>query len=437
MSQRYVARLAQLVLRGRFRRGFVATMSFDALSRICGAGSAVILLRSLRVPDYAYVVVFLAVAQTFSGASTGGIRLGYLRREAERVSRGLETTSLFLPVLALGSLFLLVLCAGGWSVSQMFGIGPNLETRAAFWSCVFMYGLGQATTDLVINRHEAQLAFRRAGQVNLARSAVLLASSLVIAVTGAWSGLAASLLLAASLAGFSLIAAYIVLRLELVGGIGRFPLRDGLAGSPWLTVYSFASAAYSNADVLVVAALLTKFDTATFGVAQRYYSIVLGAVPALIAVFRVRTSQVDLVDSFAAQRKMVLDWMRRLAPVMTVAALAAATAAPFLLPLIDRGRYPQSIIVFQILLVYAVAVYLILPAPSILMTRRRYALLASLTVATLVVNVAGDILAASAWGVIGVAICASVVNVIGSVITTVAALRPPERRSASEIAAPA
>jgi O-antigen/teichoic acid export membrane protein len=407
----------------------MATLSFDALSRICGAGSAVVLLWSLRVTAYAYLVVFLAVAQTLSTASTGGIRLGYLRREAERVSRALERTSIFGPVVALGALLLAVFSVAGWSVSQTFGIGPGQASRVAFWSCVFVYGLGQATSDLLIYHHQAQLAFRRAGQLNLARSAALLASSLVIALTGTRSGVEAAFLLAVTLAGFSIITTYSILRVELARGIGRLALRPVLADTPSLTVYSLASAAYSNSDILIVAAMLSKYDTATFGVAQRYYSIALGAVPALIAVFRVRTSQVDLVDSVAAQRKLLRDWMRRVAPIVAIGSLAAAAAAPLLMPLINHGRYPEAITVFQILIVYAAAVYLVLPGPSLLMARQRYALLATIMVAEVTCDVVGDIIAASTWGLPGVAISATVVNGVFCVITVWAALRAPERRS--------
>jgi O-antigen/teichoic acid export membrane protein len=415
----------------------MATIGFDALSRICGAGSIVILLRSLRVSDYAYLVVFLAVAQTLSAASTGGIRLRYLRAEAERVSRGLNMNAGFLPVLALGSLFLFVFCAGGWIVSQVSRIGPGLETRAGFWSCAFIYGLGQATTDLLIYRHQAQLAFRRAGQLNLARSAILLATSLVIAVVGRQSGFEASLLLAVTLAGFGVIAASSVLRLELAGGVDRVSLRAALSGTPWLTIYSLASAAYSNSDVLVVAAVLSKYDTAAFGVAQRYYSIVLGAVPALIAVFRVRTSQVDLVDSVPAQRKMLLGWMRRVAPIIAAGSVAAAIAASFVLPLIDRGRYPQAITVFQILLIYAAALYLVLPAPNLLMARQRYALLAAITVAEVSFDVLGDVVVAPLWGLVGVAVWATFVNVVFCIIVVSVALRATEHKSPSGSAVPA
>jgi O-antigen/teichoic acid export membrane protein len=318
--------------------------------------------------------------------------------------------------------------SAGWIVSELFQIGPGQSGRIAFWSCAFLYGCGQATSDLLIYHHQARLAFRRAGWLNLARSAALLASSLVIAAGAMRTGLQASLLLAATVTAFSLMTATGILRSELRRGIRRMSLRATLADTPWLTVYSLASAAYSNSDVLLVAAMLSKYDTAVFGVAQRYYSIALGAVPALIVVFRVRTSQVDVVDSVAAQRRLLLHWMRRVAPIMGLGAVAGAIAAPLVLPVISHGRYPQAVAVFQILTVYAGALYLVLPAPSLLMARHRYARLAKITAAEVVADVIGDVIAAPTTGLIGVAVAATIVNCVFCVIIVIAVLRGPQPR---------
>jgi O-antigen/teichoic acid export membrane protein len=408
----------------------MATLGFDVISRSAGAVSAIILLRSLHVAEYAYLVVFLAVAQTLSTASTGGIKLGYLRREAERVSRGLERQPLFLPVAIVGTVALAAFSVGGWTVSEIFQIGPGQSGRSAFWAGVLIYGFGQSTSDLLIYHHQAQLAFRRAGGLNLARSILLLASSLVIAAGVMRSGVQASLLLALTVTAFSLVAASGILRSDLRRGIGHLSLRATLADTPWLTVYSIASAAYSNSDVLLVAALLSRYDVAVFGVAQRYYAIALGAVPSLIVVFRVRTSQVDVVDSIAAQRRLLLDWTRRVAPLVAVGAIVGAIAAPLVLPVISHGRYPQAVAVFQILTVYAAGFYLSLPAPSLLMARHRYALLAKLTLAEVTADVIGDIIAAPTAGLIGVAIAATVVNCVFSGIDILAVLRVREAEPA-------
>jgi O-antigen/teichoic acid export membrane protein len=427
----FTERLSRALLGGRFRRGFMATVSFDALSRICGAAASLVLLRVLSVADFAYVVLFLAISQTLGTASTGGIRMGYLRMEAERISRQQGSSSGFTAVLTLGVGSIGALSLIGFAVAETAGIGSDVGTRAAFWACVLVYSIGQASTDLLIYRHQAHLAFRQAGQVNAVRAILLLGCALVIAFTGSWSGLAAAGLLAASIGMVAVVLVHPVIKAELRCPIERVRLRSVLKGTHWLTIYYLASAAYANADIFVVAAVLGKYDTAAFGAAQRYYSIVLGAVPALMALFRVRTAQVDILDSFEAQRGMLLRWIKRLTPIALGVCLVAGIAAPFLLPLIDRGRYPESIAVFQILLVYALAVYVILPAPSLLMAQHRYRLLAMLAIITVLANVVGDAVAAWAWGIVGVAVSASLVNVIASLVTTSLVLR-----STSQAAAP-
>jgi O-antigen/teichoic acid export membrane protein len=408
---------------GRFRRGFVATLSFDAVARISSALATVILIRALSVNAFAYVVLFLAVSQTLSTASTGGIKMRYLRSEAEAVARGATSvTSLTVPGgLALAAIA--ALSALGFAVEQLCGIGSGSGGRGVFWLCVLAYAAGQSLTDLLIYRAQARLSFATAGRINAARGAVFLIISLVIGVSGGYTGPAAALLLSLSLVVLGLALTFPHLSPDPRRPTMSKRLREALADTHWLSLYYVASAAYANADIFVVALVLSRLDTATLGAAERYYAIALGAVPALMSVFRVRTAQADVIDSHAVQSSLLTNWMRRVAPLAAVISLAAALVAPWALPVINGGRYPECVVVFEVLLVYAFAVYTILPAPSLLMAQHQYRLLALIATATVVANILCDVAGALLFGVVGIAVSASLVNVVSSIVTVRYALR--------------
>jgi O-antigen/teichoic acid export membrane protein len=135
-------------------------------------------------------------------------------------------------------------------------------------------------------------------------------------------------------------------------------------------------------------------------------------MPALLAVLRVRTSQADIVDSGALQAGMLMRWMRVAGPPVVVALAVVALLAPVVIPIVDGGRYPDSIPIFQLLLASALFTYATMPGPNLLMTQRRYRLLAALYAAALVVELAAGTIAAEIWGVIAVA---AVTAVVGSV----------------------
>src|SRR5262249_32855461 len=132
----------------------------------------------------------------------------------------------------------------------------------------------------------------------------------------------------------------------------------------WLSFYYLAAAGFAYVDVLVAGSLLGKHDVASLGAAIRYLAIVLAAIPALGAVLRVRTAQVDVVDSPANQNAMVIGWLRRAALPASVLIAIAIVLAPFVIPLIDGGRYPSSIPTLQIFLVTALTAYLTAPVAN-------------------------------------------------------------------------
>ena len=133
----------------------------------------------------------------------------------------------------------------------------------------------------------------------------------------------------------------------------------------WLTLYYASAAGFAYVDLLVAGALLDEREIATLGVSLRYLSLILGAMPALGAILRVRTSQMDVVDSPERQREMLAGWLRRCWRPCVAIFAAGLALAPLAIPLIDGGRYPDSRLVTQVLLATALAAYLTAPAVSI------------------------------------------------------------------------
>jgi O-antigen/teichoic acid export membrane protein len=105
---------------------------------------------------------------------------------------------------------------------------------------------------------------------------------------------------------------------------------------------------------------------------------------------------------------MLVRWMKRGALPTAAVVGTMAALAPFVIPLIDDGRYPDSVTIFQLLMIDAFFVYVTMPAPNLLMAQKRYQLLAILYSAFLVVQVAVTVVVGTTWGVIGIAVVAAV-----------------------------
>jgi O-antigen/teichoic acid export membrane protein len=390
-----------------FKRGFLSTFVLNITSRGLSAIALVLLVRGLEVDDFAYVVLALTVGQFAGSFAAGGIRMRYTREEAERVSRGFDEPSNFL-IAAAGSATQIVAAAVlALVAATILGVGASAVERTTFVGLAALYTLGHASTELAMFHYQAHLAFTKAGLWGLLRGAAGLVPA-VAAIAGLissgpvvilWTALGTVAVAVAACAPLAWAT-----RRSRYGVEGRFGWG---AESNWLTVFFIASAGFFYSSMFLVAALLDDTAVASFGAAMRYISIVLGPVAALMAVLRVRTSQHDVVDSHSTQISMLMRWMKQtsLPTVAVVAGMAAL--APLLIPLLDGGRYPDSVAVFQLLLIDAFFVYVTIPAPNLMITQRRYRVLALLFLLFLGAQTAASVFAGTVWGVIGIAVVAT------------------------------
>jgi O-antigen/teichoic acid export membrane protein len=407
-----------------FRRGFAVLFGADLVTKVFGAATVVVLIRGLSVSAYAYTTLFLTVAQFAGSAAGGGVRTRYLREEAERQSRGLDPGhyDLFVSSLMRGSLLIAAIGICALPVVALLHPGSKFGGGIGLVVYATAFSLGFAATELAMAHYQAARRFGAAGVLGIVRAAALLAAAVMISVTSANVSIL-SVWFVASMIAVGLATALPIAR----GGRQRGAHAVGLFAfsreESWLSLYYLVAAGFAYVDVLVATALLSTRQVATLGASLRYLALVMGALPALGAILRVRTAQVDLLDSVERQRDMIMDWLRRtVVPTCIVAGLGIALS-PWAIPLIDRGKYPGSIVVLQIFLVTAVSAYVTAPGANMLMAQRRYATLAYIFGAGLVVNLVGDVFVARKFGVTGIAVVSSVAYVAIDVMTVVESLR--------------
>jgi O-antigen/teichoic acid export membrane protein len=407
-----------------FRRGFAATFAVDLVTKALGAATVVVLIRGLSVASFAYTTLFLTLAQFAGSAAGGGVRTRYLREEAERLSRGGEAAweVNFLDALFKGTILVLCVAGAALPIVAVFHIGSQFAGPISFVAYATAFAAGLSAAELTIARYQARRRFLAAGMVSVIRAAALLGAALMILAT-AQSVLAISLWLVASMVLVGAVTAGPIAYRGLTATLRRSYLSWFDREEIWLSLYYVAAAGFAYVDVMVAGALLSQHQVATLGASLRYLAIVQSPIPAFGAVLRVRTSQIDLIDSLPNQRAMVLTWLKRTSLPAALVVGGTALLAPLVIPQIDSGKYPGSIVVLQIFLVTALSAYLTAPSVSILMAQRRYLLIASIYAAGLLLNLAGDVAVARRFGLVGIAIVSSAIYVALDVALTTQALR--------------
>jgi O-antigen/teichoic acid export membrane protein len=410
-----------------FKRGFASTFGLELVSRGLSALTLLLLLRSLSVSSFAFIILLLNVGNFLGSAATGGIRLRYARLEAERISRGHETPSAFHWTLISGTGVVMIIGLIGLGGAALVGVGPDGGERLVFALVALLYTLSTAALEMTVYHYQAHLEFTKAGLVQILRSAIMFVVALIAALGVLSDGTAVGV-------GFDFGLVIVALALAVpvalstrgstLGREGRFGFGRETAS---LTLYSLASAGWAYLDIFLVAFLLDDFAVASYGAALRYAAIIMGPVPALIAVLRVRTSQSDLVDSEPAQRELMANWAKRTALPAAAILGTAALAAIWVIPFIDGGRYPLSVPIFQILMVAGFAQFVALPSAGVLVTQKRYSTLGWINAAMVLLNVPAAIAVAPALGPVGVAGAGTLITLLQIGAVVYMASRPPHR----------
>jgi len=421
---------------GRFQVGALATLGTETTSRALGLATTIVFIRALSVASYAFMVLFLAVGAFVGTSITGGIQMRYLRTEAERVSRRAPdvefsfTTALLLEIALISALALIVGLGAG-----LLGLHPGPTDATGFIFLCTLFSISQAAIQLTIYHYQAHLQFGKAGVVNIVRSGVIVIVAVLVIAGFATSGIAAASIMTV----VSLIAAIILSSRIIMGKHRPVRWRRLMIDSEvsWLTIFYLASAGFATIDIFIVAALLHQKDLAAFGAAQRYYAFALGVGPALLAVVRVRTSQSDVIDSPAQQIRMLRSWVKRAGIPVLVGGVLLALVAPFVIPIVDAGRYPASIPTFQLLLIGACAYYVMMPASSLLMAQGRYRALALAVLGAFTANAIGDFVAVEflGFGIVAIAAVASITYLGFFVATALLTMRAWKSASSTRLSA--
>ena len=407
-----------------FTRWVAHTAAFDFASRLLAAVTALVLIRRLAPDQFASYTVALALAQLLSVGAGSGIRMRYLREEAERISRASEGAQEHIKgqysngfASAVWAQLVLIAIASLAAIAVIPVAGVTAAGLSALQLVALcgVFACAQALTETVIFRRQAQTNFARAGLISVARSCGLLVAAGIAILISANVGILIVLNTLALCAVFSLQLKGSGLKREFNPKSIKRYLWNPESG--WLSAYYVAAAGYATADIFVASALLPADEVAAFGVGQRFNAIALGALPVFAAVMRVRTSQIDIVASSAAQRDALFKWLKRTSLPIVIAAIVAIALSHLLIPLVLGGRYPSATPIFQILILSSAFMYLFAPVPSLLMAQRRYRFLAIVLALTLGVNVLVDVLACRLTNsAIGLAVASAATAILSSLL---------------------
>jgi O-antigen/teichoic acid export membrane protein len=394
----------------------------DILSKAIAAVSMLLLIRSLSVAHYARYTAFNSVLSLAPGLVGNGINLALVRFAAEYFSKNNRRP---LTLYSLGFLFetgVYILCLAILMVFSspasrlLFG---NAKFELPF-QCGLMAGCGMLWLQAGRSVYQAEERFSVYVGADLFRQ-LLVGIALVLLFLGdglSFHNAALSVVSASLIAGT--VVTYDVFRsidwkrVRIFLNTEEDLLKDFVDSTKWLIAYAVILVVSGQMGVFLLSYLSTEEQVALYGVAFRYYSMILLLLNSIHAVLLPRFSKADMLDT-QRQRRFASKWVKNSVWLFVPLSAFALLGKP-LFVWVNGAQYGGA---FGILVVFLLGSWLSLmlsPVVNVLMGRKHFKYLFVASAIASVVGFGGCYILVPFWGAVGAAIStvvsASLINVL-------------------------
>lgn len=382
----------------------------DILSKASAVGTLLLLVRELSVGEFAFYIAFSTIRSLTPALACGGINMALIRFSAEYMSKESEKP---VKLYFLAFIFEVVLFAL-FSVSLLF-ISAKISSilfGGAEYVAPFRYGLLAGVGFLLVEAgrsvYQAEERFNLYVLSLWIRQALIFLFVVSLSLTKklSFSNTALAISIVDLMVGATV--AYDVLREARPRDAFAFMhrelglVKDFFSSTKWLIGYLFALATLSRLNVFMLSHLSTEEELANYGVAYRYYSLVLLLLGSIHAVLRPKFSRVEMQD-VERQRSFTLRWLRYTIWLFFPLAIADLIGKP-VFTWLNGGQYEKA---FYVFVVFSVGIWFSLmfsPLSNVLMSRKKFRFLFFLALVGLAANFTSNYLAIPLWGGYGAAL---------------------------------
>lgn len=383
-------------------KDFSTVAVFDIIAKLLAAVTSVLLIRVLATSVYANYVKFNAISSLIFGVIGTSMSVAYARGGTEYTSRGfrcLKTIyticfSLLLIVTIIMTLFLPVF-------SKVYSVSIVTALFA------LIYGFVQSVNRVNESYFQVKGDFKVAGLLDNTKHICLIALLLgSIAISINYDSIIVFVLF--------IISAMIpvIIGNVLIGKSEKYIVDDKLDKETTRLIFSEASTLIiywlllnliDQTDIILVTRMLNETALSNYGVALKYYQLLLTFQASLGTVLRIRTSKKEVVDSKEQQRAYSINWIKKTwLLILTIVILANVFAAP-VMNWLNGDRYVSAVPAFRVFVFGAAISYLFAPNTAVMMSAKKHKLLCVYTAIGFVINALIDLLLIPYIGIIAAA----------------------------------
>lgn len=376
-------------------RAVFQVLSLDLVSKVLVGISGILLIRYMPEAEYARYTLGISFAILVIGSLWAAFNRIYIIG-ADRLQVADEFHFLGFQFITLGVVALLFL--------------PLRPYMDGLYAILLLVSAAACVSEFSKSLAQREMNFGRFSAIEIARSLVQVGGVLVLLFLMPGQPRAWQVFLVQALA-LGVVAAVALRRKPVLPGVLQVgsALRLGrrMIARGYMPLFGCVCVAtlLSQIDVFMLKGLSNDHQVATYGSAFRYYNLLSLALAAVHVVLLPTIQQARSPDEEDAAMSQQL----RLAVAFTVPVVLSAWAAQWLIPLVDAGRYPGAVAVYQVLALSAVASFALGPHVNFLFKLEDFNFLFGLNAAAAGARVVLDMMTIPRWGALGAAIVTLVV----------------------------
>ena len=405
-----------LNLQNRKGGAYIIVLIFDIISKLLMAVATIVIVRLLSIDEYAIYTKFHSISVLSTTIIGTGLALAYVRFAAEKVSRGQDNSFGLFKLCSL-----LVCLATIISFIAIPIINKSFNTTFFISIISLIYGGVLALNKMNQSYFQVDERFSTSGIITNIKNITLCLGVAVLPIF--FSNITATQTIYATI--ISAIIAYLIGYIYIsknsttqTFSSDKSLLRALFKESWWLIIYSLLVCLFDQGCVIIMSHIASIEDIAIYGVASKYYALMLTFLSSLITVLRIRTSNQSMVDSKDNRKAFVLNWIKRVWWIAGAVCLCTILVSRPVLTLLNGNEYIDAVPVFNILVIGVFIGYIFAPNVAVMMSAKRYKELCALALISFIINCVICVTLIPKCGAIGAAVAVVNSNAFMNIVST-------------------
>ncbi|MBQ3260604.1 MAG: oligosaccharide flippase family protein [Alistipes sp.] len=380
------------------------------------AVATIVIVRLLSIDEYAIYTKFHSISVLSTTIIGTGLALAYVRFAAEKVSRGQDNSFGLFKLCSL-----LVCLATIISFIAIPIINKSFNTTFFISIISLIYGGVLALNKMNQSYFQVDERFSTSGIITNIKNITLCLGVAVLPIF--FSNITATQTIYATI--ISAIIAYLIGYIYIsknsttqTFSSDKSLLRALFKESWWLIIYSLLVCLFDQGCVIIMSHIASIEDIAIYGVASKYYALMLTFLSSLMTVLRIRTSNQSMVDSKDNRKAFVLNWIKRVWWIAGAVCLCTILVSRPVLTLLNGNEYIDAVPVFNILVVGVFIGYIFAPNVAVMMSAKRYKELCALALISFIINCVICVTLIPKCGAIGAAVAVVISNAFLNIVST-------------------